>query len=571
MKAKTPGNISWLISMAAVLLVILSLNTLYAQSGRPKVLVLPPESSMDSKVVEDFQWELVKKLDDTGNFDVVEKDDYKEYLKKVNMIRETFIPKDMVPAMMDSLKAVIYTWGTLEQPGGGGTEVKAKIDFFFPGNDFSIEGQEFSADNENKLGDLAKNATQVLVKAAERITNMSIARDYYNSQNYTKAIEYYNKLLDAQPNSKDYLYMIATCYLRMEDLDNALVFYNKILDEVDPNHVPTHEILAKNYFSTDKYEEALKHFSKLTEIDPANYDYLMYKVYSLTKLSRDDEALEGYEKLITIKDEDAAIRNQIGYIYYNKANALDEKADAEKVKTLSENAIRHLKRAVELYEAQAQSAESEQTPENIKRVNDCCNLLALSQMKAGDNAGAFETFKAIEKTDPGFANLYYYLAKLSSDMNKINDAIGYYDKAVETMPASSHFSIYLTMGSLYRKVENFNGAINALTKALAQKSDADKTTTALFLRGVSYYDQAQQLDYSYMDDPDMNKLIERREMTMEKANSALTYYTNASTDLAKVTAGRYAKSAQQHLANIDQLRARVDKIKTQIQYVIKTQ
>ena len=571
MKAKAYRNISWLILTAAMMLVILSVSTMFAQSGRPKVLVLPPESSMDSKVVEDFQWELVKKLDDTGNFDVVEKDDYRDYLKKVNMVRETFIPKDMVPAMMDSLKAVIYTWGTLEQAGGEGTEVKAKIDFIFPGNDFSIDGEEFTVENENKLGNLAKDVTQILVKAAERITNMSIARDYYNSQNYTKAIEYYTKLLDAQPDSKDYLYMKATCYLRMDDLDNALIYYNKLLNDVDPNHIPTHEILAKHYFANDNYEEALKHFSKLAEIDPQNYEYLQYKVYALTKLEREDEALEGYEKLITIKDEDASIRNQIGYIYYSKANTLDEKTDAEKVKELSANAVRHLTRAVELYVAQADTSSTEQTPEDIKRINDCRNLLALSQMKGQDSEGALATFKAIEESDPAYPNLYYYLARLSSDMKKINDAIGYYNKAIETMPPSSHFSIYLTIGSLYRKVENYNGAIGALTKAIAQKADASKKTTALFLRGVSYYDQAQQLDYSYMDDPDMNKLIERREMTMDKANSALKYYDNAEGDLAKVTAGKYAKSAQQHLANISQLRARVDKIKTQIQYVLKTQ
>lgn len=253
------------------LLVLLAAGSSFAQSGRPKVLVLRPATSVDKKVVDKFQWELAKELDKSGKFDIVNKSDYEKILKALNLDRDAVVPDSLIPAMMDSLEAMFYAFGTLEQPGGKKTQISARVDYVNPRYDFSVEGEVVSVPSEEKMGDLARLAIEPLLIASERISLMGIARSYYNSAIYDKAIENYDKLLKLVPDDIDVHYMIGLSHLKAHTMDAALAKFEQILAEIDPAHKATLKILATTYFGDENFEQALKYYEKLAALEPDNF------------------------------------------------------------------------------------------------------------------------------------------------------------------------------------------------------------------------------------------------------------------------------------------------------------
>jgi tetratricopeptide (TPR) repeat protein len=549
------------------------LGVLNAQdTGRPKILILPPVTEVDKKVAESFQWDLAKALDGSGTFDIVNEKQYKNYLKGMKLDRQPTIPDSVVPLMMDSLKVSIYTKGTLDQPGGKGTELKALVDFIYPRNDFTIEGEEQTVADEKQTKELSKQVAEVIIRASEKISCMSIARDYYNSSIYFKAIEYYNKFLTFEPNSINTMYLIATSYLKMDSIDTAVSHYENILANVDPEHIPSRDILAKTFFGREDFENAYKHYKVLAEMKPDEYEYTQFEAYSLYNLEPKDRSLDAFNRLIEIKDEDPGIRNTVGYLYYSKALELEQAGDSASVREQAKLALRHFQRMVEMYkDPESSTGEGQNTdPDRQKKYCDAINWCALCYIKAGDIPNALKEYSELVSVDPAYSNAYYYMFSYANKLKRSDDVLRYGQEALKYTAENLHYSIYSIMGRIYyREKKNFTKAIETYTKALTVAPANRKLITLLF-RGLSYYDMAQRLDYSHDENADMNDLIDQGKMTSPKAEQALANYDKSLADLNKVTSGRYAKSAKAHISNIAQLKKRLEKIGKQIDYYEQT-
>ncbi len=541
-------------------------------TGRPKILVLPPVTQVDRKVSEDFQWNLAKVLDRSGNFDIVTQKQYTNFLKSMKLDREPTIPDSVVPLMMDSLRVSIYSEGTLNQPGGKGSELTARVDFIYPKNDFTFEGEELSVPDEKQTMELAEQAAQVIILASEKISYMSIARDYYNSSIYKKAIEYYGKLLELDPGSISAMYMLATSYLKMDSLDIAIEQYENILASVDPEHVPTRDILAKTYFGKEDYENSLRNYRILSGKKPGEYEYTQYEAYCLVKLERPDEALEAFDRLVKIRDEDPGIRTQMGYIYFTKATELEQAGDSASAREQAKLAVGHFQRTVELYRSNDNSDQAGQNtdPAVNKKCCDAMNLCALSYLKAGDIPNAIKTFSELVKVDPEYPNAYYYMTVKANELKRYDATLRYAEEALKYVNDKNlRYSMLSIMGRIYyRQKQDYQKAVDTYTQALLVAPDNRKVIVLLF-RGLSYYDMAQKLDYSNNESVDVDELIDQEQMTTQRADQALAFYDKSLADLNKVT-GRYAKNAKAHINNIAQLKKRLDKIKQQIDYYQKT-
>jgi tetratricopeptide (TPR) repeat protein len=554
--------------VTAMMAMLILAGSLLAQSGRPKVLVLRPSATIeDAKVIEKFQWELASALDKSGKFDIVKKGDYENAMKAFNLDKDGMVPDSLVPAIMDSLQALIYASGNLEQPGGKKTQLSAKIDYVSPTYDFTIEGNEVTVTSEDQVEDLARKATESLIIKSEAISLKGIARSYYNSAIYDKAIENYEKLLVLAPEDINVHYMVGLSYLKAENKEAAFAKFQQILADINPDHKPTLEILATTNFADENFEEALKYYQKLAEVDPQNYDYTRYWAFSLEKLERKSEAMDVYRKLVQIRDEDPAIRGMMGYYYYVLADSLDKAKATDEAKNLAVQACDNLKRAVDL------ENNSEGNKTDPQWINAHCQklfLLGRSEMLCGKNAEALATLTDLTGLMPEYQYAFYYMAQIAYDQKNWNKSIEFFNKAAEQGPASISYVAYRRTASIYDKeLKQYNNAANALTNALKVVPAADKPTV-IFLRGMAYHDYGNQLDYTSEQDIDMDELIQAGKMTTERADQALGLYDKAAADFALVTSGKLAKSASEHLDRIAQLRDRVNKIKQQISYYEKT-
>ena len=549
----------------AMLTVLLLAGNVFAQSGRPKVLVLRPVTAVDDKVVDKFQWDLAEALDKSGKFDIVKEGDYKDCCKKFNLDSKAAVPDSMVTTFMDTLHAAIYASCTLDQPGGKGTELSAKVDYYIPQNDFEIEGKKVSVANEDMTEDLAKKATEPLIAASERISLSSIARSYFNSAIYDKAIENYQKLLQLSPNDVSVYYMIGLSNLKAGNKDAAIAEFEKILADIDPNHKPSLEILATTYVADKNFEKALPYYQKLAELEPKNYEFTHWWAICLQQLGREDDAMKVFEKLVQIRDDDPAVRNMMGYNLYVKLDTLLKAGDTTGAKATAEKAIADFKRSIALDEEKGELADPQKkTAFSLKLF-----LEARSEMITGQMDSALATFTKLNELSPNYQNSYYYMAQITYDRKDWKKTMEYYGKVAELAPDNIKYVAYRRMASIYEKeFKQYNKAADTYTDALKVVPAKDKITV-LFLRGAAYYDYANQLDFAADQNVDMDEKIQQGQMTTSRADQALSTYDKSEADMQKVT-GKLAKNAKEHLDNIAQLRDRLNKIKQQIAYYEKT-
>jgi len=534
-------------------------------TGRPKVLVLAPHSDLKFEVVQSFRWDLAEELDKSGKFDIVTQDEFKDYRRQLKIGRKDFVPDSLIPAMLETFKANIHTNGTLSQPGGESTTMSAKVDFIFPrpapDEDYVLEDEEFTVSNEDNIKELAKQVAQTLILASEKISAMSIARSYFSSAIYDKAIENYKKLLELDPNDVDVHYMVATSYLKMDSTDVAVSKYEQILAQIDPEHLSTREILANTYYSKENHEKALEHYRILAGQKPDDYGYTQYWAFTLVKLERKDEALEVFDRLTKIKDESESIHWQMALIEYGLADEFFKAGDTTAAVLRAKNAANHFGRAMELCEAR-------ENPDK-KMICDCLYFQALNLRSANEPQAALETFSKLVEMDPAYPNAYNNMAYTAYKTKQLGDALKFYYEAVKYAAENQKSSLYKTIGQIHQRRKEYSKSAAAFTNALPG-ADAANKTVLYFSRATSYHDLGNQLDYATDEDVDMDELIEAGKMTKARADRALGLYSKADADFARVTSGRYAKSAKAHIGRIAQLRERIDKIKQQIDYYEKT-
>ena len=57
-------------------------------TGRPKVLVMPPLSELELKMVESFRWDLAEALDKSGKFDIVTQKELTDFRRDMKIGRK---------------------------------------------------------------------------------------------------------------------------------------------------------------------------------------------------------------------------------------------------------------------------------------------------------------------------------------------------------------------------------------------------------------------------------------------------------------------------------------------------
>jgi len=541
-----------------------------AQAGLPKILVLPPDpvTNIDRKVQEEFQWVLAKALDNSGYFDIVTKKKYENYLKEHDLTGANAIPDSVVLQMMENLQATILARATISQPNGKGTKFLARVAYIFPKYDYKIDGEQYSVENEKKCWDLAYECIRVIVSARKRINLMLIARSYYDYSYYDKALEYYRQLVNLEPKNPTFHYMAAMSFMKMSQYAEAVAEFKEILVNIDPRHVPTLETLADYYFANSDFEGALRHFIKLVEIDPENYSYIKYRAFTLDKLERPDEAIELYEKLIGIKDDDAAVRQQMASYYYNKAGELETAGNSAAAKPLARKAIEYMTRSCEISCSAGDSA----NPDWLKIHCQRLNFLAMLQLEFKDTGKAIATLQKIVELDPAFPGAFYNLGVYAHKAKNFEKAIDYYIKALNYADDAQKAALNYEIGVIYfTQFKKYPQAITALTTAL-ETNDANERAMVYYLRGIAYYDYANELDYATDGVADIDALIDSGTMSHARADRALELYTNSLADFRKVTTGdpKAVRSARQYIDKIARLTERLVRIKRQIDYREKT-
>ena len=153
----------------------------------------------------------------------------------------------------------------------------------------------------------AKPNTKIVVKggsAPTAISNIESLKKqgntYFASLDYEKAIDWYTKWLQMNPDDKDIKVILysnrAQCNLNLKDYQSAERDASSAL-MLDREHIKSMFRYATALFKLKKYKEAKKVFNNLVMIDPKNKNGLEYLAHTEQKLSK--IRMEAYDNLLS--------------------------------------------------------------------------------------------------------------------------------------------------------------------------------------------------------------------------------------------------------------------------------
>lgn len=136
----------------------------------------------------------------------------------------------------------------------------------------------------------------------------------YEQQEYEKAIEIFQNMLEEYPDAYIIHLNIGNCYFQMEQYDQAEQYYKNVLEE-DPGNTNALIAIGNCYTNRDQKEEAMEWYNKVKfeEID----DWIvLYNIgNSFYENSQYEKALKCYKQAIKKQNDFLDARYQLGLTY----------------------------------------------------------------------------------------------------------------------------------------------------------------------------------------------------------------------------------------------------------------
>lgn len=113
------------------------------------------------------------------------------------------------------------------------------------------------------------------------------AMQYFNSEQEQKAIPYFKKALEIDPNLLEVNFNLGAIYVNSGQYKEAIPYLQKALD-IEPNHMSVNFILGVAYFNLGQHQEAIPYLQKALQLDPKAtevYYWLGYALYSVGQYS----------------------------------------------------------------------------------------------------------------------------------------------------------------------------------------------------------------------------------------------------------------------------------------------
>jgi tetratricopeptide (TPR) repeat protein len=137
---------------------------------------------------------------------------------------------------------------------------------------------------------------------------------YFESENYTKALELYNEYLLLHPQHLKTLYNRGRCYEAMGKYNLAADDYKEVLVR-DTHNTRALLSLAQCYYKKKHYEWAENFCDKVIMIDDQNYLAHYFKARAYHKIGQFDDALDGYNAAIDINPD-------FGFAYFQRSSLM---------------------------------------------------------------------------------------------------------------------------------------------------------------------------------------------------------------------------------------------------------
>jgi len=269
-----------------------------------------------------------------------------------------------------------------------------------------------------------------------------------------KAMEFFNKVLEKDPNRADVYKGIGWFYMHKEQYDQAISYWQKALEN-DPNIPGVHNSIALALMGQNKQDEAIGELEKDIGISPrSSFSYFLLGQLYLRRKDY-DKSRSNYEKAIEIEPN----YTNAYYGLFTLSTRLNQREKAKeymatfrKLKAEDMKVLKDRNKAVDdLIDMQKGAAET--------------YMLAGQMYQAGKNfQKAEELLKRATTLDPNNILCLERLASLYLTSNRITDAISLYGKISEINPKDP--LCQLNIGILSVRLKQMDKAEKAFRKVI---------------------------------------------------------------------------------------------------------
>jgi tetratricopeptide (TPR) repeat protein len=135
----------------------------------------------------------------------------------------------------------------------------------------------------------------------------------YMNGSFNESAAYYNKAIQLMPYSIEARLGFALPASAMGNWDQVVTRYLEIL-QIDPNHYLTNYRLGSIYYYREDYSTAQKHFERIANMYPFDYDAVHMFAWVNLRMGRSTEARTLFNKALLIKPGDESSKEGLSLI-----------------------------------------------------------------------------------------------------------------------------------------------------------------------------------------------------------------------------------------------------------------
>ena len=240
--------------------------------------------------------------------------------------------------------------------------------------------------------------------------------------------------------------------------------------------IASQSYLAKGYalHQQGNLEQAKVAYLEALRLYPRNFEALQLMGTLFAQTRQSSEALNYFDKAISVNDKSAGIFNNRGMVLmelnnpalavqsYDKAIALQKDyPEAHSNKGNALQAINQLRLASASYDLAVALRPD---------FADTYNNKGVVLHRLGEFARAVTSFQRATQIHPAYAQAYYNCARVYAELGDLNTALNYYNQAIHLYPG--YLDAFNNMGNILCELKDFNRALESFDKGLALNSNA---------------------------------------------------------------------------------------------------
>lgn len=234
---------------------------------------------------------------------------------------------------------------------------------------FSSYAQDFNIDDKKPIP-----IPIPIVKPAEKPTKELIENafvegmKYYIIEEYSKALEIFEKSLIIEPNNSGLNFQISATFQKLNNINKAIEFGKKAFD-LNPNNMEYGQMAGALYAKNGQFAEAVNIYKKLFDKDPTNSELGLDLAASYYSLSKFDDVLKVYQIIEKNLGTSQELTNQKQRLFLRLNKVKDAIEEGEKLIKSDPNDIENYIDQAELLIRNEKDKEAQEYIEKALKIN----------------------------------------------------------------------------------------------------------------------------------------------------------------------------------------------------------